>query len=92
MMKPEGWDTMSRAERERVRQPIVHPNITPDMVGWRVEVVDREPFDGKPRRFIVGQSTGWAPCYLEIARRNCLGGMAAASSYKSVVKLYRVRG
>ena len=42
--------------------------------GWRVEVT--EP-DGTQRRFIVGKSTGWMPCHLEIARRDSSGGPAA---------------
>jgi hypothetical protein len=42
--------------------------------GRRVEVVYP---DGGRSRFWVGQSTGWAPCYLEIARRGSIGGPQA---------------
>ena len=50
--------------------------------GRRVEVVD---MDGYKRRFIVGMSTGFIPCHLEIARRNCHGGGAAhGTPYQSV--------
>jgi hypothetical protein len=41
--------------------------------GKRVEIA--QP-DGETRRFWVGKSTGWAPCHLEIARRNSTGGPA----------------
>ncbi len=50
--------------------------------GKRVEVVD---CDGNTRRFIVGKSTGWIPCHLEIAKRNSSGGMAVyGAPFKSV--------
>jgi len=42
--------------------------------GWRVEVTEA---DGNRRRFIVGKSTGWMPCHLEVARRDSTGGPAA---------------
>ncbi|MEW5425142.1 hypothetical protein [Amorphus sp. 3PC139-8] len=42
--------------------------------GWRVEVTEA---DGNRRRFIVGKSTGWMPCHLEVARRDSSGGPAA---------------
>lgn len=41
--------------------------------GHRVEVLDCY---GERRRFIVGKSTGWMPCHLEISRRNSSGGPA----------------
>lgn len=50
--------------------------------GKRVEVVDNY---GETRRFIVGRSTGWMPCHLEISRRNSSGGPAVMGSpFKSV--------
>lgn len=42
--------------------------------GRRVEVVTPS---GERSRFIVGKSTGWLPCHLEIARRDSTGGGAA---------------
>jgi hypothetical protein len=57
--------------------------------GYRVEVVDSE--GDKPRRFIVGKSTGWRPCHLEIARRNCMGGGPASMKYHSVRAIYFAR-
>ena len=41
--------------------------------GCRVEVNERS---GYKRRFIIGISTGWKPCHLEIARRDSRGGGA----------------
>jgi hypothetical protein len=50
--------------------------------GQRVEVTDSY---GQTRRFIVGKSTGWMPCHLEIARRNSSGGHAVTGApFKSV--------
>lgn len=58
--------------------------------GWRVEVM--EP-DGGRRRFIVGKSTGWMPCHLEIARRDSTGGPAAYVPEGARVRgLYRADG
>lgn len=56
--------------------------------GHRVEVVDQH---GEKRRFIVGKSTGWMPCHLEIKKTNSMGGGAAAREYESVTDLGRVR-
>lgn len=87
-MTQERWSRMSRAERERVRD---YSGLSPQLVGlegWRVEVVSR--WDGSKRRFIVGRSTGWRPCHIELQRRDSSGGVAADSKYRSVRKLYRV--
>lgn len=54
--------------------------LTPQLVnleGKRVEVVDRH---GNRRRFIVGRSTGWLPCHLEIPRRDSHGSPAVSSA------------
>jgi hypothetical protein len=51
-------------------------DLTPQLCGLegrRVEVIGKS---GERRRFQVGRSTGWIPCHLEIARRNCSGGSA----------------
>lgn len=57
--------------------------------GWRVEVLDK---DGHKRRFIVGRSTGWRPCHLEIARRTSLGGGAVyGAPFQYVRPLYLAR-
>lgn len=64
------------------------PQLT-GLEGWRVEVVDEE--GDAPRRFIVGKSTGWAPCHLEISRRTSMGGGGARREYHSVREIEQVR-
>ena len=50
--------------------------------GQRVEVIDC--YNDK-RRFIVGKSTGWLPCHLEIKRRDSTGGIGAMGyPFKSI--------
>ena len=49
--------------------------------GKRVEVITK--WDEK-QRFIVGKSTGWMPCHLEIKRRDSHGGCGTCGPYKSV--------
>jgi hypothetical protein len=66
-------------------------DLSPQLVGlegWRVEVVTTY---GETRRFIVGKSTGWAPCHFEIATRRSHGGIAAEREYASVRRLYKAR-
>jgi hypothetical protein len=63
------------------------PQLT-GLEGHRVEVIDRH---GERRRFIVGKSTGWAPCHLEIKRIDSSGGGPADREYQSVHDLGRVR-
>lgn len=87
-MTQEKWNRLSHSERERLRDL---SGLSPQLVGlegWRVEVVTTY---GEKRRFIVGRSTGWRPCHLEISRRSALGGPAAHSEYASVRKLYKAR-
>ena len=51
-------------------------DLEPQLIGLegkRVEVTH----NGEKRRFIVGKSTGWMPCHLEIANRASSGGGAA---------------
>lgn len=59
--------------------------LIPQLVGLegkRVEVVD---VWGQVRRFIVGKSTGFIPCHLEIMRRDSSGGCAVTGEpFKSV--------
>ena len=61
--------------------------LTPQLVGLegkRVEVTEPgEP----PRRFIVGRSTGWMPCHLEIKRRDSSGGFAAMVGKDATVRV-----
>jgi len=59
--------------------------LTPQLIGLegkQVEVVDC--YDEK-RCFVVGKSTGWIPCHLEIASRRSTGGPAVMGTpFKSV--------
>ncbi len=55
--------------------------LTPSLVGLegrRVEVVD---VDCETRRFIVGKSTGWIPCHIELHNVRSTAGMAAHKDY-----------
>ncbi len=82
------WDSLMASERASLRS---NANLSPQLIGlegYRVEVVT--DYD-ETRRFIVGKSTGWIPCHLEIMRRNSSGGGAAEKHYKSVRTLYRAR-
>ena len=87
-MDQETWNRMSRAQRDKVRDL---SGLTPQLVGlegWRVEVLNKY---GKTWQFIVGRSTGWRPCHLEIATARSHGGGAADSSYVSVTAIRKVR-
>ena len=60
-------------------------DLTADLIGLegkRVEVIDCY---GDRRRFIVGRSTGWIPCHLEIKTRRSTGGEAVwGTPFRSV--------
>lgn len=82
------WVSLTTAQRDAIRSK---DGLSPQLVGlegWRVEVVTEY---GETRRFIVGRSTGWIPCHLEVSRRNSFGGVGAEKKYKSVSRLYRAR-
>lgn len=82
------WDSLSYAERERLRDL---SGLTPQLIGlegYRVEVVTT--YDEK-QRFIVSRSTGWRPCHICLARSTSSGGMAADQKYKSVRVIAKVR-
>lgn len=75
------WDKMSPLERNAAKSDA---NLTPQLIGLeghRVEVITTY---NETRRFIVGKSTGWIPCHLEIFRRGAHGGPGAERKYKSV--------
>ena len=87
-MTQQKWQAMTPAEQDAARSL---GGLSPQLIGlegWRVEAVTTY---GETRRFIVGRSSGWIPCHIEIARRNAIGGPSASSTYKSVRALYRVR-
>lgn len=81
------WSAMTEAQRAKVRDnSAIDGHALRNWQGWRVEVVDAE---GNRRRFIVGRSTGWRPCLLEIARSNSRGGSPVAATYASVKPLHK---
>lgn len=80
-MTQEKWNRLSEVERARLRSPV---NLTTQLLGkegCRVEVVT---MSGERRRFIVGRSTGWKPCHIELKNRTSSGGVSAEREYKSV--------
>jgi hypothetical protein len=82
------WDSLSPAQRDALRD---NSGLSKDLIGlegWRVEVVTCYE---ETRRFIVGRSTGWRPCHLEVKTRASHGGTAAEQKYRWVRKLYKVR-
>lgn len=82
------WDAIAPHQREAIRD---NSGLTQQLVrleGWRVEV---KTTYGETRRFIVGKSTGWRPCHLEVANRNSTGGGVAEREYAEVRRLYKVR-
>ena len=87
-MTQQVWDSMTPAQKERERDL---SGLSPQLVGlegWRVEVTTEH---GETRRFIVGRSTGWRPCHIEVSRRSAHGGGSAEKQYSSVKRLYKVR-
>lgn len=65
--------------------------LSPQLTGLEGHRVEAVTHYGETRRFIVGKSTGWMPCHLEILTRRSSGGGAAEMEYKSVRDLGRVR-
>ena len=87
-MTQEKWNALSPTQRESLRSDAGLSPQLKGLEGYRVEVVT--DYD-KTRRFIVGRSTGWIPCHLEISRRSASGGPSAEKHYKSVHTLYKAR-
>lgn len=59
--------------------------LTPQLIGLEGKRVEVETADGERKRFIVGKSTGWIPCHLEIMRSNSSGGGSVyGAPFKSV--------
>lgn len=87
------WSSLSPSRRNEVRDL---SSLTPELIGregYRVEVTDALSDEmGKPwRRFIVGMSTGWRPCHLEISRRGAMGGSPARKAYRTLRLIEYVR-
>ena len=86
-MDKKTWDALTPAQKEQQRSSA---GLTPQLIGlerWRVEVLD---LYGNKRRFIVGRSTGWVPCHIELKTRHSDGGGAADKQYASVKRLYKI--
>ncbi len=87
-MTQDQWSALTDQQREAMRD---YSGLSPQLrgkEGYRVEVVT--DYD-ETRRFIVGRSTGWRPCSLEINNRRSMGGPSAEMHYKSVRVLYKAR-
>lgn len=83
------WNSLSPAERDALRD---NSGLSPQLIGlegWRVEVEDE--YENRKRRFIVGKSTGWRPCHIELLTRVSPGGTSALPEYKSVRKIEKIR-
>ena len=87
-MDAKTWEAMPPLEKLR---HLDTTGLSPQLVGkegWRVQVTPLG--GGKPRRFIVGKSTGWKPVHLELAYRTSRDGPAADFGYAEVIPLYQV--
>lgn len=62
------------SQSRRLRCPIELTAALLGLEGCRVEVTYPT---GEKRRFIVGKSTGWMPCHLEIKTKRSTGGVPA---------------
>ncbi len=82
------WNALNPIQKKEMRNDSDLTEQLCGKEGWRVEV---ETTHGEVRRFIVGMSTGWRPCHLEVARRDSSGGPAAEKEYTSVKMLYPVK-
>lgn len=96
-MTQEKWNKLRPETRAAVRDTSdLHPLLM-GLEGWRVEAImpDASTVSGyKPRRFIVGRTTGWRPCHLAVKRITSRGSsetITAATVIRSVRKLERVR-
>ena len=87
--KCKAWERMTAWEKDICRDI---SGLTPQLIGmegWRVEVTSE--MTGEVRRFIVGRSTGWRPCHIELKLRTSMDGVSANYRYLLVTKLKKVR-
>lgn len=87
-MTHDQWVRMTPSQKDAHRD---NSGLSPQLIGlegWRVEVLTTY---GEKRRFIVGKSTGWRPCHLELSRRGSTSGGGAEKEYVKITKLYKVR-
>jgi hypothetical protein len=81
------WDSMTPAQKDEARDLGGLSYQLIGLEGCRVEV---ETTYNETRRFLVGRSTGWRPCHLELHNRNSHGGQPADHVYKSVRVIRRM--
>lgn len=62
--------------------------LTPELIGCEGKRVEVKHAGGVVR-FWVGKSTGFIPCHLAIARRNCYGGSAVSLDKISSVRIVK---
>ncbi|MDD1626875.1 MAG: hypothetical protein LUQ26_05280 [Methylococcaceae bacterium] len=82
------WQSMSPAQREAVRDYSGLNQELKDLEGYRVEVTT---IYDETRRFIVGRSTGWKPCHIELSRRDSISGCSTDKKYLTVKVLYKAK-
>jgi hypothetical protein len=98
--EPKAYGTLSRYEQYRELCEIAYDihkrtgwrsssELAPQLIGLEGKRVQVTTPDGNKRRFYVGKSTGFIPCHLEIARRNCYGGMAVYGAPFTSVEVVR---
>ncbi len=105
-MDSKTWNALLPEEREEQKDNSeLDPRFTEFYLsGERVEVVNKPGFEnfdgygaksnGQKARFYVGKSTGWKPIYLQLYRRNSIGGQAVLSSAVESVRglgVFRLR-
>jgi len=81
----------AKCSAERTRCPA---ELTPALIGLEGSQVEVTDCWGETRRFVVGRSTGWMPCHLELATARDDGGaavMGAPFTKLTVVKRVRSR-
>lgn len=82
------WCALSDTDKARLRS---EEGLSPQLRGLEGKRVEVVTDDGETRRFIVGRSSGWVPCHLEVKRRDSMGGGSAEKHYKSVRVIRDIR-
>jgi hypothetical protein len=83
------WNKLTSEERRKAQDD---GGLTSQLIGFEGCRVEVETTYGEVRRFLVGRSTGWRPCHIELKTIASSGGMAAEHEYKSVKLVRRQRG
>ena len=77
------------ALRSRMTGTRCNAELTPQLIGLEGRRVEVTTPSGDKSRFIVGRSTGWMPCHLEIKRRDSTGGGGVYLPEGSIVRVIR---